>query len=169
VSAYALTELVSDVIAIADQLGQEKIFSRDMIGARRRLEHRPPVSAAHRQTRCPQRPHPSVMRKFLGTHPRQLLAVVHVLFQLPWLPEALFSSFNYRIAQDRCSAPAPGTFSPKISPNTAPRVTAGALTAMINWYRALFRIAPNFQTKPSAFPLASSGRTRRFLTDGNGS
>src|SRR5713226_1782816 len=39
VAAYALTVLVSDVIAVADQLGQETIFL-----------------AAHRQARCPQRP-----------------------------------------------------------------------------------------------------------------
>ena len=33
VSSYAMPELVSDVIAIADQLGQRKIFLADTIGA----------------------------------------------------------------------------------------------------------------------------------------
>ena len=73
VAAYALTELVSDVIAIANQLGQEKIF---LAGHDWGAAVAWSAALLH-----PQRiaklvvlnvPHPSVMRKFLGTRPRQL-------------------------------------------------------------------------------------------------
>jgi pimeloyl-ACP methyl ester carboxylesterase len=148
VAAYALTELVSDVIAIADQLGQDTIFlaGHDWGAA-------VGWSAALLQ---PQRiaklvvlnaPHPSVMRRFLSTRPRQLLRSRYMFFfQLPWLPEAVFSAFDFRVgtrALLRSSRPA--TFSAE---DLARYRTAwsqpGALTAMINWYRAAFRTRVTF-------------------------
>src|SRR6266850_1305563 len=98
VAAYALTKLVSDVIAIAEQLGKEKIF---LAG------HDWGAAVAWNTTLLhPQRvaklavlnvPHPSVMRKFLSTRPRQILRSWYMFFfQLPWLPEALFSAFHFR-------------------------------------------------------------------------
>src|ERR1700687_2494814 len=97
VAAYALTELISDVIAIADQLGQEKIF---LAGHDWGAAVAWSTALLH-----PQRiaklvvlnvPHPSVMRKFLSTRPRQIVRSWYMFFfQLPWLPEALFSAFNF--------------------------------------------------------------------------
>ncbi len=99
VAAYALTELVSDVIAIADQLGQEKVF---LAGHDWGAAVAWGTALLH-----PQRiaklvvlnvPHPSVMRKFLSTRPRQFFRSWYMFFfQLPWLPEAVFSAFNFRI------------------------------------------------------------------------
>ena len=151
VAAYALTELVSDVIAIADQLGREKIFlaGHDW-GA---------VVAWSAALRYPQRiaklavldvPHPSVMRKFLSMRPRQLLRSWYMFFfQLPWLPEAVFSAFNFRIgSRALLRSSRPGTFSEE---DLAQYRTAwsqpGALTGMINWYRALFRTRVKFPDK----------------------
>jgi len=156
VSAYALTELVSDVIAIADQLGQEKIFlaGHDWGAA----------VAWSTALLYPQRiaklavlnvPHPSVMRKFLGTHPRQLLRSWYMFFfQLPWLPEALFSSFNYRIGtRSLLRSSRPGTFSAEdLAQYRAAWSQPGALTAMINWYRALFRTRAKFPDKTVRVP-----------------
>src|SRR5205814_7252128 len=99
VAAYALPELVSDVIATVDQLGREKIsLAGHDWGA---------AVAWSTALLHPQRiaklavlnvPHPSVMRKFLSTRPRQFLRSWYMLFfQLPWLPEAVFSAFNFRI------------------------------------------------------------------------
>src|SRR5215467_13980383 len=114
VAAYALTELVSDVIAIADQLGQDKIFLAGhdwgaAVGWSAALLH-------------PQRiarlvvlnvPHPSVMHRFLSTRPRQLLRSRYMFFfQLPWLPEAVFSAFDFRIgSQALLHSSRPATFS----------------------------------------------------------
>ncbi len=148
VAAYALTELVSDVIAIADQLGQEKIF---LAGHDWGAAVAWSTALLH-----PQRiaklavlnvPHPSVMRKFLSTHPRQLLRSWYMFFfQLPRLPEALFSAFNYHIgARSLLRSSRPGTFSAEdLAQYCAAWSQPGALNAMINWYRALFRFRTKF-------------------------
>jgi pimeloyl-ACP methyl ester carboxylesterase len=156
VGAYSLTELVSDVIAIADQLGQEKIFlaGHDWGAA----------VAWSTALLYPQRiaklvvlnvPHPSVMRKFLNTHPRQLLRSWYMFcFQLPWLPEKLFSAFNYRFGtRALLRSSRPSTFSDE---DLAQYRTAWsqprALTSMINWYRALFRARVKFPDKTVRVP-----------------
>jgi pimeloyl-ACP methyl ester carboxylesterase len=156
VAPYALTELVSDVIAIADQVGQEKIFlaGHDWGAA----------VAWSTALLYPQRiaklvvlnvPHPSVMRKFLGRRPRQLLRSWYMFFfQLPWLPETLFSAFNYQIgARSLLRSSRPGTFSSEdLAHYRAAWSQPGALTAMINWYRALFRTRTNFPDKTVRVP-----------------
>src|SRR5713226_9696929 len=97
VGSSALTELVSDVISIADQLGMQKIF---LAG------HDWGAAVAWSATLLhPQRiaklvvlnvPHPSVMRRFLSSRPRQLLRSWYMLFfQVPWLPEAVFSASHF--------------------------------------------------------------------------
>src|SRR5438094_5123767 len=114
VTSYALPELASDVIAIADQLGQQKIF---LAGHDWGAAVAWSTALLH-----PQRiaklvvlnvPHPSVMRKFLSTRPRQLLHSWYMFFfQLPWLPEIFFSAFNFRIvSRSLLRSSRPGTFS----------------------------------------------------------
>lgn len=156
VAAYALTGLVSDVIAIADQLGQQKIFlaGHDWGAA---------VAWSAAILR-PQRiaklvvlnvPHPSVMRKFLRTRLRQFLRSWYILFfQLPILPEALFSAFNFRVgARSLLRSSRPGTFSENdLAQYRAAWSQSGALTAMINWYRALFRFRTTFPDRTVHVP-----------------
>jgi epoxide hydrolase 4 len=156
VGAYALPELVSDVIAIADQLGQDKIFlaGHDWGAA---------VAWSTALLR-PQRiarlvvlnvPHPSVMRKYLSTRPRQFLRSWYMFFfQLPWLPEAFFSAFNVRIgARALLRSSRPGTFSAEdLAQYQAAWSQPGAITAMINWYRALFRARVKFPDKTVRVP-----------------
>jgi len=156
VAAYALTELVADVIAIADQLGQDRIFLAGhdwgaAVGWSTVLLH-------------PQRiaklvvlnvPHPSVMRRFLSTRPRQLLRSWYMLFfQLPWLPEAVFSAFDFRIgSRALLHSSRPATFSAEdLTRYRAAWSQPGALTAMINWYRALFRTRVTFPDKTVHVP-----------------
>ncbi len=156
VATYALTELVSDVIAIADQLGQEKIFlaGHDWGAAvawstallhPRRIAKLVVLNV----------PHPSVMRKFLSTHPRQFLRSWYMFFfQLPWLPEALFSAFNFRVgSRALLRSSRPGTFSPEdLAQYRSAWSQPGALTGMINWYRALFRTRAKFPDKTVRVP-----------------
>jgi epoxide hydrolase 4 len=157
VAAYALTELVSDVIAIADQLGQERIF---LAGHDWGAAVAWSAALLH-----PQRiaklavlnvPHPSVMRKFLSTRPRQVLHSWYMFFfQLPWLPEALFSAFHSYIGERALlRSSRPGTFS---SEDLAQYRTAwsqpDAHTGMINWYRALFRARVKFPDKTVRVPI----------------
>ena len=156
VASYALTELVSDIIAIADQLGQKQIF---LAGHDWGAAVAWSTALLH-----PQRvaklvvlnvPHPSVMRKFLSTRPRQFRRSWYMFFfQLPWLPEALFSAFNFRAgSRSLLRSSRPGTFTAE---DLAQYRTAwsqpGAITAMINWYRALFRTRIKFQNKTIRVP-----------------
>jgi epoxide hydrolase 4 len=156
VAAYALTELVSDVIAIADQLGQEKIsLAGHDWGA---------AVAWSTALLHPERiaklvvlnvPHPSVMRKFFSTRPRQLLRSWYMFFfQFPWLPEAFFSAFNYRVgARALLRSSRPGTFSDEdLAQYRAAWSQPHAVTSMINWYRALFRTRVIFPDKTVRVP-----------------
>jgi len=156
VAAYALTELVSDILAIADQLGQDKIF---LAGHDWGAAVAWSTALLH-----PQRiaklavlnvPHPAVMRKFLSTHPRQFFRSWYMFFfQLPWLPEALFSTFNFRLgARALLHSSRPGTFSAEdLAQYRGAWSQPGALTGMINWYRALFRTGVKFQDKNVRVP-----------------
>ena len=92
-------------------------------------------------------PHPSVMRKFMMTRPRQVLRSWYIFFfQLPWLPEALFSAFHFRVgSRSLLRSSRPGTFSAEdIAQYRAAWSQPGALTSMIHWYRALFRHPTKF-------------------------
>ncbi len=155
-ASYALTELVSDIIAIADHLGQQKIcLAGHDWGA---------AVAWSTALLHPQRiaklailnvPHPSVMRRFLSTHPRQMLRSWYIfLFQLPYLPEALFSVFNSRLGvRSLLRSSRPGTFSTEdLAQYRAAWSQPGALTAMINWYRALFRVRTKFPDRTVHVP-----------------
>ena len=156
VASYALTELVSDVIAIADQLGQEKIFlaGHDWGAA---VAWSTALLHPQRITKLAvlNVPHPSVMRKFLSTRPRQFLRSWYIFFfQLPWLPEALFSAFNFHIgSRSLLRSSRPGTFSTEdLAQYRAAWSQPGALTGMINWYRALFHTRAKFPDKTVRVP-----------------
>ena len=156
IAAYALSELVSDVIAIADQLGHEKIFLAGhdwgaAVAWSTALLHPQRIA----KVAVLNVPHPSVMRKFLGTRPRQLLRSWYMFFfQLPWLPEAIFSALNFRIGtRALLRSSRPGTFSEDdLIQYRAGWSQPGALTAMIHWYRALFRIRLKFPDKTVRVP-----------------
>src|SRR5438309_9544432 len=151
VAAYALRELVSDVLAIADQLGREKIF---LAGHDWGAAVAWSTALLH-----PQRiaklavlnvPHPAVMRKFLSTHPRQFFRSGYMFFfQLPWLPEALFSALNFRLgAHALLHSSRPGTFSAEdLAQYRGAWSQPGALPGRINWHRALFRTGVKFQAR----------------------
>jgi pimeloyl-ACP methyl ester carboxylesterase len=156
VATYALTELVSDVIAIADQLGKEKVF---LAGHDWGAAVAWSAALLH-----PQRiaklavlnvPHPSVMRKFLSTRPRQALRSWYMFFfQIPWLPEAVFSAFNFRVGvRALLRSSRQGTFTNEdLVQYRAAWSQLGALTGMINWYRALFRTRAKFPDKTVRVP-----------------
>jgi pimeloyl-ACP methyl ester carboxylesterase len=156
VAAYSLTELVSDVIAIADQLDQEKIY---LAGHDWGAAVAWSTALLH-----PQRvaklvilnvPHPSVMRKFISTRPRQLLRSWYMFFfQLSWLPEAFFSAFDFRVGtRALLRSSRPGTFSGEdLAQYRAAWSQPGAITSMINWYRALFRTRVKFPDKTVRVP-----------------
>jgi pimeloyl-ACP methyl ester carboxylesterase len=86
-------------------------------------------------------PHPACMERALRG--RQLLRSWYALFfQLPWLPERLLGAGDYRAIRRAFTGMAvdPGRFPPEVLQvyrDNAAR--PGALTAMLNYYRALLR------------------------------
>jgi pimeloyl-ACP methyl ester carboxylesterase len=157
VAAYALTELVSDIIAIADQLGQKKIL---LAGHDWGAAIAWSTALLH-----PQRiaklvvinvPHPSVMRRFMTKRLRQALRSWYIFFfQLPYLPEKFFSAFHFRVGQrSLLRSSRPGTFSAEdLAQYRAAWSRPGTLTAMINWYRALFRFRTKFPDRTVRIPV----------------
>jgi pimeloyl-ACP methyl ester carboxylesterase len=148
VASYALSQLTSDVLAVADQLGQDHIF---LAGHDWGAAVAWSVALLH-----PRRiaklailnvPHPSVMRRYLNTNRRQLRRSWYMFFfQLPWLPEAAFSAFNFRLGvRSLIHSSRPNTFSPEdLARYRVAWSRPGALTATINWYRAAFRYRSKF-------------------------
>lgn len=156
VASYALRELVSDVIAIADQLGQKTILlaGHDWGGA---VAWSTAVLHPERIAKLAilNVPHPSVMRRFLRTQPRQMMRSWFIFFfQIPWLPEIFLPAFDYyagRRALLRSSRP--GTFSTDdLAQYRAAWSQPGALTAMINWYRAAVRYRTHFADRTVRVP-----------------
>jgi pimeloyl-ACP methyl ester carboxylesterase len=85
-------------------------------------------------------PHPDVFGAYAAVHPLQALRSAYVgFFQLPWLPEAYLSAFDHAALKGSLRATAKdGTF-PAADLAAYGRAWArpGALSAMINYYRAL--------------------------------
>ncbi len=157
VASYALTELVSDIIAIADRLGRQQIF---LAGHDWGAAVAWSTALLHPQRIAKMAilnvPHPSVMRRFLNTRLRQMLRSWYILFfQIPWLPERVFAAFDFYLGtRALVRSSRAGTFSPEdLAQYCSAWSQPGALTAMINWYRAALR-----------YRIRSSDRTVRIPT-----
>ena len=147
-AAYALPLLTSDLIAIADQLHAEKfsLVGHDWGAA---VAWSAAILHPDRVAKLAilNVPHPSVLFRYLRKNPRQLRRSWYMFFfQLPWLPEAAFSAFHFRLGVNSLARSSrPGTFSEQdLSQYRAAWSQSSALTGMINWYRAAFRHRSKF-------------------------
>jgi len=156
VQSYAMPHLVSDVKAIADQLGRERFFLAGhdwgaAVAWSVALQHPERVS----RLAILNVPHPSVMLRFLRTNRRQMLRSWYIFwFQIPSLPEMLFSAFEFRTGTKALvSSSRTGTFSEEdLARYRVAWSQPGALTAMIHWYRALFRFRTQFPDRTVRVP-----------------
>lgn len=116
-------------------------------------------------------PHPAAFRRYLWSHPRQLLRSWYVfLFQLPWLPEALLRWRNWwALARMLRGSSRPGTF-PAADLDAYRRAWSapGAITGMIHWYRAALRRPPTppADVRSTVPTLIIWGTLDRFLDRG---
>lgn len=143
---YDVFTLVDDIIGLIDALEYEKV---NLVG-----HDWGAVVAWTLAIRYPQRlhklsimnvPHPAVMKRFLTRDLEQLRRSWYVFFfQLPWLPEAGLRAENWRGAERALRG------SGKLHTFTKEDVVKykeawsqpGAMTSMINWYRAVIRHQP---------------------------
>jgi len=146
-SAYCLDELARDVLGLIDATGQARVFLAGhdwgamvawwiALTAPERLRHLAILNV----------PHPRVMRRHLTTDPRQMARSLYAaFFQLPWLPEALVSAFGYRaLARAIRDSSLPGAFTDAdMAEYRRAWSRPGAMTTMLNWYRAALRRPPH--------------------------
>jgi epoxide hydrolase 4 len=84
-------------------------------------------------------PHPAVMKRFLQRDFDQMRRSLYGLFfQLPWLPEFIMSRGNWGVAANGLRRSGkPNAFTERDLENYKEAWSQpGAMTAMINWYRA---------------------------------
>ena len=146
VKSYSVFTLVKDIIGLIDALGYEKV---NLVGHDWGAVVAWALAILH-----PERlhrlsimnvPHPAVMKRFLQRDLEQIRRSWYVFFfQLPWLPESGMRQDNWRGAQRALRG------SGKVDTFTTDDVVKykeawsrpGAMTAMINWYRAIMRYQP---------------------------
>jgi epoxide hydrolase 4 len=148
IGPYRLPILGADVVALADLYGRERfhLVGHDWGGIVAWW-----VAAAHpervQRLAIANAPHPDAVKPFLRRNPSQLLRSYYVaLFQLPGVPERLLSAGNHFALRNTLRGTSrPGTFTDEdLALYQAAWSEPGALTAMLNWYRALIqrRTAP---------------------------
>jgi pimeloyl-ACP methyl ester carboxylesterase len=143
VDSYLIGTLARDVIGLIDATGREKAY---LVG------HDWGAAVAwHVASRYPERleklailnvPHPLVMVDTLLRSPRQMLKSWYIFFfQTPRFPEWIMSHRKFTLMRRMMHASAnPGTFNESdLDHYVQAWSQTGALTAMLNWYRAMFR------------------------------
>jgi epoxide hydrolase 4 len=141
VGAYALDTLADDICEICNQLGYDRfaVVGHDWGG----------IVAWHLAAREPARlsrlailnaPHPATLATYAFTHPLQAVRSAYVgFFQMPWLPEMALSANGHALLALALSGRSPpGTFDDAAMGKYRESWSReGALTAMLNWYRAM--------------------------------
>jgi pimeloyl-ACP methyl ester carboxylesterase len=152
IRAYTLDESAADVAGLIDAAGREKIY---LVG-----HNWGAVTAWWTAMKYPERleklvilnaPHPIVSARTIGRHPEQTRKSWYMFyFQIPWLPEALLRVGNWAQAvQSLRKSSRPGTFSDaEVEEYRKAWSQPGAMTAMINWYRAVIRVRPPTPPNP---------------------
>lgn len=167
--SYDLDTLAADVIGLADAHKRERvrIVGHDWGGLvawwvagrhPERIERLAILNA----------PHPSVVGSYARRHLSQALKSSYVgFFQLPFLPEAMLGARDYRAMRRALTRSSrPGTFDEADLARYAQTwAEPGALTAMLNWYRAL-RHRPSAQLRIACETLVLWGRRDEFLERG---
>ena len=143
VKAFSMDELVNDVIGLIDALGYEKV---NLVGHDWGAAVAWVLANQH-----PERlqrlgilnmPHPEVMKRFLKRDLEQLRHSWYIFFfQLPWLPEAGMRADDWRgaVRALRGSGLIHTFTNEDIEKYKEAWSQPGAMTAMINWYRAALR------------------------------
>jgi epoxide hydrolase 4 len=166
VKHYALRYLVADVIGLMEALGREKCF---LVG------HDWGAAVAWETAlRCPLRveklailnvPHLDVMTRFVLHNMEQRLKSWYIYaIQVPWLPEALLGAKNWRLAGQMLqrNGQADTFHEADLEYYRQAWRQPGAMTGMLNWYRAVFRSALGAVLRGSLEPRLDPVRRLRM-------
>jgi pimeloyl-ACP methyl ester carboxylesterase len=146
IKSYRVEELTKDILGLIDALEYEKVnlVGHDWgawiawmlaIGHPERLHRLGIINV----------PHPAVMKRFLQRDFEQMRRSWYIFFfQLPWLPETILRLGNWRaLANNLCRSGRPNAFTQAdIQKYKEAWSQPGAMTAMLNWYRASARYGP---------------------------
>ncbi|MBK9746232.1 MAG: alpha/beta hydrolase [Chloroflexi bacterium] len=143
IDAYKISTLAADIAGLIDAAGREQAYvvGHDWGAA---VAWMTAIRHAERVKKLAilNVPHPKIMLETVRSSPAQMLKSWYIgFFQLPVLPE-LFSSAGefYFSAQALLQTSKPGTFSDAdITEYIRAWKQPGALSSMINWYRAMGR------------------------------
>lgn len=156
IHAYRLDALTADVAAILDWAGRERavVVGHDWGGA---VAWRFAMDYPHRVERLVvmNAPHPVALAREMRRWPQRRRSGYMFYFQIPWLPEALFSlspmgtaRLFFRKAAYRKSAFSDDDLRAFATAMAHP----GAMRSMIHWYRAGFRYPPARRVSPIEAP-----------------
>jgi pimeloyl-ACP methyl ester carboxylesterase len=146
ISSYSIEELTKDILGLIDGLEYEKV---NLIG-----HDFGALVAWMLAVKHPERlhrlgilnvPHPAVMWRFLRRDFEQMRRSWYALFfQLPWLPETVLRLGNWSLASSglRRSSRDNAFTNEDIQKYKESWSQPGAMTAMLNWYRAAARYRP---------------------------
>lgn len=154
--AYRIDALAADVLGLIDAAGRKQahIVGHDWGAAVTwRVANRHPQRVA--TASILNVPHPLVMAKYLRRSLRQALRSTYIaFFQIPALPERLLGVDNWQPMVDAMRSTAP----PGLFPDDEMQwyrdawSQPGAMTAMLNWYRAFVQRPPSWSPSPRIQP-----------------
>lgn len=170
IGAYTTDRLAADVLRLADWAGRPtfSVVGHDWGGI---VAWWVALTAPDRVARLAilNAPHPATVRDYALRHPTQAARSWYVLaFQIPGLPERMIRARGFRMAERALTGTSRrGTFdADDLAQYRAAWARPGALTAMLNWYRALRRglRPPALRVRPPTLILW--GDRDRFLEQG---
>jgi pimeloyl-ACP methyl ester carboxylesterase len=147
VASYQMDTLVADILGLADALGYDRfhLAGHDfgaMVSWNLARQHPQRI----RRLAIANVPHPAVMKEYLRSHLSQMLKSWYaIFFQIPALPERMVRAANWKFL---ISAMPDGLSQERRDQYRAAWEQPGAITGMINWYRATFRQMGNSAGSP---------------------
>jgi pimeloyl-ACP methyl ester carboxylesterase len=141
IAAYDVDRLADDVAALAKHYTDQPIFlvghDWGAVAAWWTTTRHPALVRKLAVLNCP---HPAIWRDAMKSVPAQRRASWYVAaFQIPWLPEALMRARNFDALCTAIRESKAPVSEEEIARYRAAWGQPGALTAMVNWYRAVLR------------------------------
>ncbi|MFC2065044.1 alpha/beta fold hydrolase [Chloroflexota bacterium] len=148
IASYTMPLLVDDILGLADELGFDRfsLAGHDfgaMVAWNLAMSHPERL----KKMAIANVPHPAVMKSYLRSQPKQMLKSWYGLFfQIPKLPELIVRMSNWRFLisamPDELSAEEQDRYREVWE-------QPGAMTGMINWYRAMLQKSRTVLEKPN--------------------